>query len=150
MASPGRNPETDSDGIPIIYHRAIELYDYMQNRVNNNLYDDSYQMYEGKITEEVAKDLGMTPSQYSRAMKLLKDVHAVERVERSFDGSSWVLYYRPDASDFSVLKAEKNQRRRKPNKFDQVEQRVNDLILLTANLENRLSQLERKLEHGED
>ena len=139
----GPGLEVNEEGVPYVYERALQIYDYMLDNLDTALYENEYRMYKGKITADLQFDLGITPSQYSRSMDLLKAVEAVEQVGRSNDGSSWVLYYRPTVEQFEQSREERYKNRRKVTKDQIVEQRMHDLTLMVAELERRVSHLER-------
>jgi hypothetical protein len=142
---PGPDLEVDEDGVPNLYNMAWQIYDYMQANLEGSLFEDTYQMYEGKITDEVEAEFGITASQYSRAMKLLKDVEAVSRISRSTNGSKWILLYRPTEKNFDDYKEQRAIRLKKPTKMDRLEQRVHDLVIVVNSLDARLSELEALL-----
>lgn len=146
---PGPDLEVNSEGVPIIYERALIIYDYMLANLEDSIYEDKYQQYRGRITEELEEEYGITPSQYSRSMKLLKDVNAVEQVGRSNEGSHWVLYRRPEIEEFYQLRKERHKSRRTPSKQEALLQRINDLIEVVGLHEQRISHLERMLD-GQD
>lgn len=147
---PGPELEADEYGVPNLYNMAWTIYDYMNDNLEGSLFEDTYQMYEGRITEEIRAEFGITPSQYSRAMRLLKDVEAVARVSRSTNGSKWVLLYRPSKEDFDNYKEERAVKLKKPSKMDRVEQRLHDLIIVVSSLDSRLTELERLLPTEEE
>lgn len=139
----GPGLETNEDGVPYVYERALEIYDYMMDNLSNSLYDNKYKMYKGKITAHLQQDLGITPSQYSRSIELLKSIDAVEQIGRSNDGSSWVLYYRPTVEQFEQSRQEQFKNRRRATKDQITEQRMHDLTLLVSDLQSRVTHLER-------
>lgn len=145
---PGPKLELDDSGVPLLYSRAWQIYDYMEANIEPSLYNDTHRHYRGSITEEINKDLGITPSQYSRSMSLLKNLNAVEQVERSNHGSTWILIFRPTLEDFEQLRSEQYHSRRRPSKQSIMEQRIADLIATVRAHEERIILLEEQ--YGED
>ncbi|MCA1800016.1 MAG: hypothetical protein LC687_00565 [Actinobacteria bacterium] len=145
MNLPGPELELDESGVPIVYARALLIYDYMLGNLETSVYEDKYQQYKGKITDELYDEFGITQSQYSRSMKLLKEVGAVEQVGRSNEGSHWILFRRPELEQFSQLREERYKSKRRPTKHDVLMQRIGDLIDVVAQHENRIASLERHI-----
>jgi len=145
---PGPTLETDEEGVPLIYARALQIYDYMLANVEDSVFENDYQQYKGRITDEVHSELGITPSQYSRSMELLKSVNAVQQVGRSNEGSQWILLYRPTVEDFEAVREERFRKRKRPSKQDIQQQRIADITQVLQAHEDRISELERL--YGQD
>lgn len=146
---PGPELDLNDEGVPIVYERALIIYDYMLENIESSVYEGQYQQYKGRITDELEEQCGITLSQYSRSMKLLKAVNAVEQVGRSNEGSHWVLYRRPTIEDFDAVRKENYQRVKKHSKVDILTQRVQDLVSVVTEHEDRINALEEKL-YGQD
>lgn len=140
---PGPALELTDDGVPLLYSRAWAIYDHMLANLSETTYE-GYRLYKGKITEEVQAAFGITPSQYSRAMGILKEADAVELVDRSNAGSHWVLYYRPTIEEFEQSREAKYKSRRKPTKQEIVDQRLHDLTVVISDLQQRVAKLEKE------
>lgn len=146
MPGPGPKPKVDEKGVPYLYTRALLIFDYMMENASYSPFEADYHIYEGSITDELKAEYDITLSQYSRAANLLKDVGAIERLEKSPLGSRWrVNKHRPTLQELEAAKIENSKTLKRPAKIDMLDQRIRDIVSILSAHEDRLKALETVL-----
>ena len=76
------------------YYHAVNLYDAMMNNAEEN--DNGFFVYTGKLTE-LSNEIGQSPLQYSRSLKILRALKCVDQQQRGsrYALSVWTLYFPP-------------------------------------------------------
>lgn len=141
--------------MPAMYHHCVQVYAEMLKTARTSYPDEGPQgedfppqvIWEGHLTKLI-QDLHLPQPYYTEITNKLKAMHCMEQIKRGGGGgnSEWLLLQEPTQELWAYAEDAPSAKARKPTPMEQLQQQFRDLVTRQGQLENRLDQMEIKME----